>query len=176
MSSVENLAERATRKVRSETETYSQGEARPLGGYVAAMATYSAGVAALSALAWRRGHRLPEKFRWSDLALMATATHKAARLLAKDPVTSPLRAPFTRYRGLSGEAELAEEPRSGHRHATGELLTCPFCLGQWLATAFAFGLVTAPRQTRFAMSVLAARAGSDVLQFGYDALQQAVTD
>jgi hypothetical protein len=29
-------------------------------------------------------------------------THKLARTLAKDPVTSPLRAPFTQYEGVSG--------------------------------------------------------------------------
>jgi hypothetical protein len=27
----------------------------------------------------------------------------------------------------------------------GELLTCPFCLGQWVATGLIFGLVLAPR-------------------------------
>ncbi|ABW16122.1 conserved hypothetical protein [Parafrankia sp. EAN1pec] len=48
---------------------------------------------------------------------------------------SPLRAPFTRYRGRSGPAELAEDVReSGEaRHSTGDLLTCPFSAAQWEA-------------------------------------------
>ena len=41
------------------------------------------------------------------------ATHKLSRIIAKDPVTSPLRAPFTTFEGTSGPAELAEEPSSG---------------------------------------------------------------
>jgi hypothetical protein len=54
-------------------------------------------------------------------------------------------------------------------------VSCPFCLGQWVATAFSFGLVLAPRTTRFLAGVMAVRAGADALQFGYDALQQATT-
>ncbi|MDP9419662.1 MAG: DUF1360 domain-containing protein [Actinomycetota bacterium] len=41
----------------------------------------------------------------------------------------------------------------------------------WVATAFGFGLVLAPRVTRFALSVLAAVAGADVLHFAYAMLQ-----
>jgi hypothetical protein len=96
-------------------------------------------------------------------------------MIAKDPVTSPLRAPFTRFRGTSGPAELAEEVRGhgGPRHALGELLTCPFCLAQWLGTAYAAGLVFAPGFTRLAGATMTAVAGSDWLQLGYATLQQA---
>jgi hypothetical protein len=43
--------------------------------------------------------------------VVAAAAHKLSRLLAKDPVTSPLRAPFTSYQGTQGPAELKEEVR-----------------------------------------------------------------
>jgi hypothetical protein len=36
------------------------------------------------------------------------------------------------------------------------------------------GLAAAPRITRFAASILAVRAGADLLQFGYAAADQAV--
>src|SRR6266568_6180594 len=50
------------------------------------------------------------------------------RLITKDPVTSPLRAPFTVFEGQEGQAELKEEVRGhGARKAVGELVTCPFC-------------------------------------------------
>ena len=62
---------------------------------------------------------------------------------------------------------------SGVRHAIGELLTCPFCVLVWVATLFSFGLVLAPRVTRFAASILAAVTASDSLQFAYARLQQA---
>ena len=108
-----------------------------------------------------------------DILLIGTATHKLSRRVAKDPVTSPLRAPFTRFKGTSGPAELAEEPRGGStRHAIGELLTCPFCLSQWVATGFVFGMVVAPGATRLAASVLASLTVSDSLQFGYAILDQ----
>jgi hypothetical protein len=115
---------------------------------------------------------LPERLAWSDLGLVAVATHKLSRQLAKDPVTSPLRAAFTRYTGTSGEAEVAEEVRGrGMRKALGELVTCPFCLGQWVATVGVFGLVVAPRSTRAVASIFAVLAGADVLQFAYAKLQ-----
>nr|WP_231135291.1 DUF1360 domain-containing protein [Motilibacter deserti] len=107
---------------------------------------------------------------------MSVATHKLSRLIAKDPVTSPLRAPFTKFAGTSGEAELAEEVRgSGPRKALGELVTCPFCIGQWAATGFAFGLVVAPRATRMAAAVLTAVTAADVMQLGYAKLEEAAT-
>ena len=59
----------------------------------------------------------------------------------------------------------------GVKHAVGELLTCPFCLAQWVATGFVFGYATAPRATRLAALTMTLVAGSDVLQFAYDAVQ-----
>ncbi|MFA1547804.1 DUF1360 domain-containing protein [Actinomadura chokoriensis] len=98
------------------------------------------------------GRRLrggPPAIGLTDLALMTITTHKVARLIAKDPVTSPLRAPFTRHSGTAGPSELAEEVRGrGVRHAVGELITCPFCTAQWVATAYAAGLVFVPQATR----------------------------
>jgi hypothetical protein len=68
---------------------------------------------------------------------LAITTHKLIRIIAKEPVTSPLRAPFARYDGLSAAGELSEEV-AGHglSHAVGELLTCPMCFAQWVATNF----------------------------------------
>jgi hypothetical protein len=103
-----------------------------------------------------------------DVVLVAAATHKLARIIAKDAVTSPIRAPFTEFAGAAGDAELSEEVRGeGTRHAVGELLSCPFCLAQWIATGFAFGLVFAPRATRLVAATMTAVAGSDFLQLAY---------
>ena len=70
-------------------------------------------------------------------------------------------------------ARAAEEVREhgGVKHAVGELLTCPFCLAQWVGTGFVLGYVTAPRATRLAALTMTMVAGSDVLQFIYDAIQ-----
>lgn len=166
---LDHLREHA-RAVRTE---YSHGEHRPLGGYAGTLAVYTAS-AGLSALLYRlAGRRLPDRLRPGDLALAAVATGKMARLLAKDPVTSPLRAPFTRYEGQSAPAELAEEVRGvGARKTVGELLTCPFCNGQWVASGFVAGLLVAPRPTRALAGLFAVAAGADLYQHLYALVEQ----
>lgn len=142
---------------------------RRLGAYGATLATYGASVAALAVLGSRRGRRPPE-VRPFDLLIHGLATFKLARALTKDAVTSPLRAPFTRYEGRADTpGELVESPRypSGIRRAVGELATCPFCAAQWVGTGFAAGMVVAPEATRLAMTTLAAITVSDFTQFAY---------
>ncbi|MUL42000.1 DUF1360 domain-containing protein [Streptomonospora sp. PA3] len=158
----------------SEEEREYEGDAsRPTGSYVVTLAAYGACVAALGALARRRGRPLPESVSPWDLALVSASTHKLSRLIAKDPVASPLRFPFTRFKGASAPAELHEEVRGkGARHAIGELITCPFCVAQWVATAHVAGLVFAPRATRLGAATMTAVGLSDWLQFGYAWLQQ----
>jgi hypothetical protein len=85
-------------------------------------------------------------------------------------VTSPLRAPFTRYAEPGGAAEVNEEVRdqgSSLRHSVGELVSCPFCLAVWVATGLTGGLVLAPRLTRLTATALTATAASDFLQMAY---------
>jgi hypothetical protein len=132
------------------------------GGLLAAFATiFSVGVVA----ARRRG-RMPEHVRADDIALGGIATFKVARLLSKDRVTSPVRAPFTR-----GEGE-EERPRGrGVRYVIGELFLCPFCLAQWIGAAYAMGLVFAPRVTRLIAAMMSVVALSDFLQLVYKAAE-----
>jgi hypothetical protein len=159
--------------VESEADSYANGAELPLGSFAMFMAAYAAAVAGLGVAVRRSGRALPDRLNWSDVLLMSFATHKIARLVAKDPVTSPVRAPFARFSGTSGPAELAEEVRGrGLRKAIGELITCPFCLGQWIATGLAFGLVLLPRQTRLIAAIFTARTGADFLQFAYSKVQQ----
>jgi hypothetical protein len=155
---------------------YAHGKPRPEGSYLALMSAYGAAVAGASVAVWRGKRGLAERPDPRDLVLVSVATGTLSRLLAKDPITSVLRMPFTRYEGRQADAELAEETRGhGAQHAVGELLTCPFCLGMWVATGFGFGLVLAPAQTRFAAGVLTTVFGADVLQYAYSALQQEVS-
>src|SRR5581483_55592 len=123
------------------------------------------------------GRRVPDRVGSGEVALLAVATHRLARTIAKDPVTSPLRAPFTRFEGPSVSEEVTEQVRGhGLQHSVGELIACPMCLAQWCATALAGGMVIAPRQTRLAMVTLSAVAGADFLQYVYAYLQQATAE
>jgi hypothetical protein len=155
---------------------YAPHEHRPLDGYVAAMGAFGALAAALAAAAKVTGRPVPERPSTQDVLLISIATHKLSRLIAKDSVTSPLRAPFTRYAEPGGTAEVNEEVRdqgSSIRHSVGELITCPFCLAVWVATGLTGGLVLAPRLTRLAATAMTATAVSDFLQMAYSLSKEA---
>ena len=156
-------------------QSYAPHEHRPLGGYLAAMGSFAALAGSLATAAKVTGRPVPERPATADVVLLAIATHKLSRILAKDAVTSPLRAPFTRYTEPAGAAELNEEVRDGStlKHGVGELITCPFCLAVWVATGLTGGLVLAPRLTRLAASTLTAVAVSDFLQMAYDIAKHA---
>jgi hypothetical protein len=164
---VAESVERVRELFRAEQRAYAHGEDRPLGGYARVMTTYGVAVAGLGALVAARRRPLPERPSLADLALTAIATAKLSRLVTRDSVTSPLRAPFTRYESPGGPAEVNEEVRGeGVQHAVGELLTCPFCVSQWIATGFAFGVLLAPRVTRQVAATFSALEAADFLQFG----------
>jgi hypothetical protein len=139
----------------------------------AVLGTYSAVLGLLTAIGRARGVRLPERFSVQDTILLGTATHKASRILTKQEVTGPLRAPFTSREEATGASEVNESARGeGVQHTVGELLTCPFCVGVWMASGLTAGMVMAPRVTRLATTALTAIATSDMLQFVYDGAKQ----
>jgi hypothetical protein len=134
---------------------------------------FNALVAAGLVAAKRTGRPLPERVGAADVVSIGVASHKLSRLLAKDKVTSPLRAPFTELEEPGGPSELEERSRgSGARKAIGELLICPYCLGLWVVAGFALGLLFAPRLTRFLAAVFSALTISDFLQIAYKAAEE----
>src|SRR5918998_5918445 len=159
----------------ADADNYRNGEDRPLGGYVAAMMAFALLVAIAASVAALAGRSLPRRIGAYDLLLITAGTHKLSRTLSKTAVTSPLRAPFTRYQDTAGPAELKEEVRqsSGLRHAIGELLTCPFCLDMWVVTAHMIGLIFVPRFTRMVAATFSALAGADFLHLAYARAMQA---
>lgn len=174
MTTFTELKDRVSGAASAVGARYSGEADRPLRGYTITMTVYAGLVGGLAGLARITGRDIPERLSASDVVLSAAATHKLSRLLAKDPVTSPLRAPFTAYQGTEGPAELKEEVRGqGGRKTVGELVTCPFCTGVWVATGLTAGLVYLPRTTRLAMGTLAALAGADMLQFAHAWLDKA---
>lgn len=147
---------------------HSPEQERPLGSYGVLMGTFAGATAGFSAWFARSGRELPDRMAPGDLALVTVATHKASRLLAKDRITSAVRAPFTRYQDDAGPSEVSEAARGGGmRRAIGELVVCPYCVGLWVSAAFASGLLVAPRMTRWTAAVLATLFGADVLQIAY---------
>jgi hypothetical protein len=143
---------------------------RPVRGYATLTGFFLTLVAGFSAWVRSSGRELPEKASPSDLALVAVATHKLSRLIAKERVTSAVRAPFTQVEedNSPSRRRWREKPRGqGARRAVGELVLCPYCLSVWIATVFAGGLVVAPRPTRWVAGILTTVFGADVLQLAY---------
>ena len=159
----------------AEAREYHQGAEQPLGSYLLVMTVFAAMVGIVGTIAALTGKGLPRRIEPYDLALVTAGTHKLSRTISKDAVTSPLRAPFTRYQGTGGPAEVMEEPRhtSGLRHTLGKLLSCPFCLDMWVGTGFTVGLLFAPRFTRVAAALFTALTGADFLHLIYARAQQA---
>jgi len=154
---------------------HSPQQERPLGGYAVLTGTF-AGLAGAFA-AWFRisGRELPERIDGRGLALVTVAAHKSSRLIAKDRVTSTVRAPFTRFEGDAGPGEVSEAARGrGLRRAIGELVVCPFCLDVWLSAGMIAGLLVAPRATRWVASLFAVMFGADLLQIAYKKAEQAL--
>jgi hypothetical protein len=158
--------------LRLAAEYEGHDEHRPLRGYTKALASYATAVVGFAALGRRAGWQIPDRVPVSDMALLAVMTFRVSRLLTKSAVASPLRAPFTTFKGSGGTGEVLEEVReNGDLHAVGELLTCPFCLAQWIATTSIAAYVAAPRQTRLAATAMTLATASDVLQIAYDDLR-----
>jgi hypothetical protein len=148
-------------------------ERPPLRFYVLFMAIFNGLLGSLLLLAHRQGRELPESVGAADLVNIGVASHKLSRIVTKDKVTSPLRAPFTELEGRGGPAELEERARgTGLRRALGELLVCPYCLALWVVAAFSLGLLFAPRLTRFLASLFSALTISDFLQVAYKAAEE----
>jgi hypothetical protein len=153
---------------------YSPGERQPLRAHATLTFAFNASVLAFAVAHRRSGRGLPERIPAGDLALMAVGTYKLSRLVAKDRITSFFRAPFTRYKGPSERSsEVSEEPRGeGLRGVVGELLVCPYCLGQWVGTAFLLTYLREPRLARTVASAFAIVAGSDMLQEAWVAVDK----
>lgn len=148
-------------------------ERPPFIPYLAFMSIFGTLVATALLIARRQGRELPARIGASELMLVGTASHKLSRLISKDKVTSPLRAPFTELEGKGGPAELEERSRgSGFQKAIGELLICPYCLGLWVVAGFSVGLIFAPRVTRFVASLFSALTISDFFQIAYKAAEE----
>jgi len=157
------------------TKGYQAPEGRPLASYGILEAIYGTSVLGFITFVQRSGRSLPERIPSQDLALLGVATYKLARTLSKEKVTSSLRSPFRRYVTDTHGTEVQEEPRgSGMQRAIGELLGCPFCLSQWIATSLACGYVVAPRHTRLVAGIFVLRAISDLMQYADTAVVAAV--
>ena len=143
-------------------------EQPPYAAYAQIAATFVGALAAAGGLA-KLLDREPPGGSALDLVVLAGATFKAARTIARDDVTSFVRAPFVEGQAGSGKEE---EPKQtgGLEQAIGELVTCTRCVGTWAAAGLTATQILAPRFGRMLTWSLAAAAANDFLQAGFAAL------
>ena len=128
-----------------------------------------AGLLATAAALGRLLDRDPQCQTALDFAILALASFKAARTLAHDRVSAPMRAPF-----VEGEADAHDEVpvrSGGMQQALGELVTCTRCVGTWTAAGLASTQIVAPRVGRLLTWSLGAAGANDFLQAGFTALK-----
>jgi hypothetical protein len=136
-------------------------EHEPLVDY-ALLATTFATVTGGAILGAVRQGACPTTLPIHDAALLGLATARLARLVTREKVTRPLRAPFTEKEPDADPDEVSEQPRGeGLTRAIGELLTCPRCFAMWASSARAIAFVFAPGPTRVVSGLLAASLISD---------------
>jgi len=144
-------------------------ERPPYEAYAAIAASF-AGLLATAGAVSRLLDRDPQCQTPLDFAILALASFKAARTLAHDRVSAPVRAPF-----VEGEADAEDEVpvRTGDlQQAIGELVTCTRCVGTWAAAGLASTQIVAPRFGRLLTWSLGAAAANDFLQAGFTALKE----
>lgn len=165
------MSEKVSEKVHKEVFEGYGGEEQRLYSYATLMGLFNLIFAVFLLFVKGAGRNIPERVDTKDLALLGVATHKLSLIGAQDAVTSPLRAPFTELQEKESPKSLDEKPRGkGLRRSVGELLTCQFCLGMWVASFFTYGLVLAPRVTRLIATIFTVVTISDYLHQTYKAL------
>ena len=167
------MGEKISDKLEQEIFKGYGGEEQRLSSYATLMGLFNLIFAVFLLIVKGTERNIPERVDTKDLALLGVATHKLSLIGAQDAVTSPLRAPFTELQEKESPKRVDEKPRgAGLRRSVGELLTCQFCLGMWVASFFTYGLVLAPRVTRLIATVFTVVTISDHLHQTYKALMK----
>lgn len=155
--------------LRQITAGYGARDIQPLVPYAELAGIFNLLFAGFLLAAKQSKRPLLERLAPRDILLLGVATHKLSRLLSRDQVTAFLRAPFVTFKSSAAGSEVEEEPRgTGWQRALGNLITCPYCVAQWVSAGFVYGLVFAPRTTRFIAGTFAAYTVADFLGLAYE--------
>lgn len=127
------------------------------------------GIAGFAALLRRRDEQV--QMRPLDLAMLGLATYRTGRLVAYERVAAPLREPLTKtVPDGSGAGEAVVATGEGWRWTLGELMSCPTCIGTWVAAGLVYGMHLAPRPTRLFIAIMSVTGVAQVLGEATEAL------
>ncbi len=106
-----------------------------------------------------------------DLVMLGLATYRSGRLVAYERVAAPLREPVTStIPDGSGAGETVVADGEAWRWALGELVSCPVCIGTWVAAGLVYGLHLAPTPTRVYITIMGATGIAQLLSETTEAL------
>lgn len=130
---------------------------------------FLSGLGAFSLLLRRREEQV--ELTGLDLVMLGLATYRSGRLVAYERVAAPLREPVTEtVQDGSGSGETVVATGQGWRWTFGELVSCPVCVGTWVAAGLVYGLHLAPRPTRAYVAVMSVTGVAQILSETTEAL------
>ncbi|MDR3576783.1 MAG: DUF1360 domain-containing protein [Anaerolineaceae bacterium] len=99
-----------------------------------------------------------------DFVLLAFATMRLGRMVAYDRVMEPFRAPFTiTVPDKSGVGKTVVARGTGIRCSIGQLISCPICVGTWIAAGLVYALYAFPGPARVFIIISAAIGLAEML-------------
>lgn len=130
------------------------------------------GIYALVVLAtWLLGGLRSFELPMLDLILLGLATMRLGRMIAFDRIAEPLRVPFTKtVPDRNGAGSIVVPRGSGVRRSLGEMISCPICIGTWVAAFLVYGMLVLPAPTRVLVAILAVTGAAELLHSATEAL------
>lgn len=111
--------------------------------------------------------RLPRSISVFDLILIGLASARLTDIISTDEVMAWLREPFIQLEEteIAGrEVEIREGKGDGFRKVIGDLLSCPWCIGVWIAAGLSYAYFLFPRVVWLFVLIMAIAEISSILQ------------
>ena len=105
------------------------------------------------------GYRPLEEFELLDFILITLATFRLIRLFVYDAITKWFREQFWDAKTVEKQIVL-HKPPSGPRRTLADLLSCPWCIGLWVAATLTFFYSLTPYAYFFVVFLAIAGAGT----------------
>lgn len=107
-----------------------------------------------------------------DVVQLGFATYRLGRMVSYDRIFETYRLPFAETVPDGSGAGLTVEPKGdGAQRALGELISCPICIGTWIAAGLVFGLKFIPGPTRTLLNISSSIGMAELLNSASEALE-----
>lgn len=104
------------------------------------------------------------KLSTMDLVLLSLSTYRLGRLVAYDRVMEPLRNFVARtVPDPTGAGDTTEAKGEGIQQSVGQLVTCPICIGTWIAAGLVYLLYLFPGPVRVFLTMTAVIGVAELL-------------